>query len=668
MTRLNAAQQSAVEHTDAPLLVLAGAGSGKTRVITERIAWLIQNRAIPGEQITALTFTNKAAREMQQRVGQLLADEEQLRQLTVCTFHALGMKMIRRNPSAYGLRYGFTILDRRDGIAVINELLRAQPSRDTSLAESILNQISHIKNATNPAQSAETSVRSTADALLKDYQRYLTMCNSVDLDDLVYLPVQLMRRDETAVNYWRTRIRHLLVDEYQDTNSVQYEMVRQLSATGKNLCAVGDDDQSIYAWRGAQPENLVSLSKDFPDLKVVKLEQNYRSANRILNAANVLIKNNKRPFEKHLWSELGYGDPIDVFEADNEEHEAERVVSGILKDQFQANAPYSDFAILYRSNHQARLLEIKCREMRIPYKISGGSSFFDRGEIRDVMAYLRLLTNPDDDAALVRIINTPRRGIGPTSLERISQLASSRSRPMLSVIDDVELASQIRPPVYKALREFSVLLSRMRSRLTNQNGADIMLAVLQDIHYRNWLLETADADAAKTKWENIKVLHAWIEDAVSRSNGDQTLGDIVSELVLADLFERQKEEEQDNRVNLMTLHAAKGLEFNRVYIVGVEEDILPHHASLEDNGLAEERRLFYVGITRARQHLSLSYTKKRKRFGEWIESIPSRFLDELPQDDLNMEVSTPASEEDRQSTGRAHLASLRAGRSGSTTR
>ena len=664
MPSLNSSQRAAVTHIGSPLLVLAGAGSGKTRVITERICWLINHREVPPENITALTFTNKAAREMKQRVGDMMPNPDSIKGLQISTFHALGMRMMRSQPRQYNLKSGFTIVDYRDCLAIVAELLKTSLGSDNTLIERVLRSISGFKNSgVSQVSTTDASPPDTlAIELFDKYQHYLSVCNAVDLDDLVYLPTLRLSEDPSLLKSWRLKIRYLMVDEYQDTNGIQYQLVKLLTDDGKRLCVVGDDDQSIYAWRGAQPENLLQLKEDFHDLEVIKLEQNYRSCNRVLKAANELIKNNARPFEKSLWSELGLGDPIKVIDAENEEQEAEKVVSEILKGQFQYNAPFSDFAILYRSNHQSRILEIKCREMRIPYKISGGNSFFERTEIRDIMAYLRLITNPSDDAAFLRIINTPRRGVGPNSLEKIAQLASDKQLPMLETLDDIELRSIIKPKVMSSLQDFYNLIHDLHQDMDTVHGDTLLEKLLKNISYENWLLQTSSVESAELRWQNILLLKQWIADAIQPHETHKTLSDILSDLIVSDLLDRQEQDKEDNVVNLMTLHAAKGLEFKRVFIVGVEEDILPHKVSLEENSLQEERRLFYVGITRAMGNLTLSYPRKRKRFGEWQNCEPSRFLEELPAEDLKREDEGEISEEEQTLTARSHLANLRASR------
>ena len=647
--------------------MLAGAGSGKTRVITNKIAWLMEARAVSPWDITAVTFTNKAAREMKQRVSETIGNRQSTKGLTVSTFHSLGMQILRKEHKTMGLRSGFSVIDPRDAVNIIADLMRADLNTGRDVVERTYQRISQWKNdGISPEKlmrEEDDPITRVAADIYQNYQRYLLACNSVDLDDLILVPVQLIQDHEDIRARWQNKIKYLLVDEYQDTNGVQYQLIKLLAQHGRRLTVVGDDDQSIYAWRGAQPENLQILKQDFPDLTMIKLEQNYRSCGRILNAANQLIQHNPRPFDKNLWSDLGYGDPIDVFQAKNDEQEAERVVSSIMKHQFQHNSDYRDFAILYRSNHLARILEIKLREMRIPYKLSGGHSFFDRSEIRDVLAYLRLLTNPSDDSALLRIVNTPRRGIGATSLEKLAELANKSRKTLFEAIFDIELTSYLKPKQSDTLKQFAKMMSDIAKQTEEGNPVDGARGLLEEIGYERWLMETGEAEVAKRRWENVELLIQWLEKAELESEGHPTLTELVNQLILTDILEKQGDDEEENLVNLMTLHAAKGLEFKNVYIVGVEEDILPHRVSITEGSEEEERRLFYVGITRAMRKLTLSYAARRKRFGDHVECDPSRFINELPVNDLNwakLETEQPA--EQQKDLGRAYLAKIRAAR------
>ncbi len=649
--------------------MLAGAGSGKTRVITHRIAWLMDERAVTPAGICAVTFTNKAAREMAERIRAMLPGRDLSGGPSISTFHALGMKILRKEGQCAGLRPGFSILDPRDIQGVVHELLRAGHGGDAALAERVAWRISDLKNAGIAPNALEVEagdvLGNAVAAVYSEYQRYLRACNAVDLDDLLLLPVTLLEGDAERLHHWQLHTRHLLVDEYQDTNDVQYRLVRLLAGDGRGLVVVGDDDQSIYAWRGARPQNLTRLSRDFPDLTLVKLEQNYRSSGRILGVANHLIRHNPRAFEKNLWSALGHGDPIRVMVADGERQEAEKVVSAIMRRQFQSRCRYGDFAVLYRGNHQCRELEIQLREMRIPYRVSGNASFFDRGEVRDIMAYLRLLANPSDDSALLRIINTPRRGIGATSLERLAASARSRGASLLDTLGDAGFQSTLRPRQAEALAALSTRLGELGTKAREGDPVEALESLLEFIDYRRWLRENHDKAVAERRWDNVRLLVGWLEAAARAPSdgGPRSLPELVSDLLLNDLAD-EDDRSDDNKVSLMTLHAAKGLEFPHVFIVGVEEDILPHRVSVDNGDIDEERRLFYVGITRAMRTLTLSHCRRRKRFGDWLPCEPSRFLAELPAEDLAWDADQAADPEQAIATGRAHLAAIRAMREG----
>lgn len=665
VSRLNPRQNEAVRYIDGPLLVLAGAGSGKTRVITRKIAHLIEGCGIAPRHIAAVTFTNKAAREMRARVDGLLEGRD-TRGLAVSTFHTLGLNILRRECKLLGYRPGFSIYDAQDAEALLRELLRKAPAGDDDSARNGLWRISAWKNdLLSPAQAlsrAQDDPEARAALLYAEYQRALEAYNAVDFDDLIGLPVRLFRQRPEALERWQNRIRHLLVDEYQDTNGSQYELVRMLVGRHAAFTVVGDDDQSIYAWRGARPENLARLKQDFPRLKVIKLEQNYRSSGRILRSANRLIGNNPHVFEKRLWSELGPGEPLRVLECRNEEHEARRVVSEILHHRFSKGTRHGDYAILYRSNHQARIFEKVLREHHIPYFLNGGTSFFARTEIKDLMAYLRLLANPDDDAAFLRIVNVPRREIGPSTLEKLTRYAGQRKVSLLQACGEFGLEQTLARRARDRLGEFCHWIEDLRRRAGTGDPIDTLRRLIRDMAYEDWLHETSSSDrAAQQRMENIEELIQWLGHLHKGELQGQTLAGMVNHLTLMDMLERQNEEEGGDQVHLMTLHSAKGLEFPHVFLVGMEEELLPHRSSIEEDNIEEERRLAYVGITRARRSLTLSFAAKRKRFGETTACQPSRFLDELPQEDLVWEGrGGEATAQEKQERGTAHLANLRA--------
>lgn len=634
---LNPEQREAVKYIDGPLLVLAGAGSGKTRVITRKIAYLVQECGIKAKNIAAVTFTNKAAREMKSRVAEQLVGTN-IRGLTVSTFHNLGLTILRREFKHAGLKPGFSIFDSTDVQTVIRELQRGETGSNVDDAEAISHRISRWKNDFITPEQALYSAETDQDAFFASfyikYQRQLHAYNALDFDDLIMKPVQLFQGNAEVLSYWRNKIHYLLVDEYQDTNASQYEMLKLLIGAEARLTAVGDDDQSIYAWRGARPENIEQLHKDYPRLKIVKLEQNYRSTGRILKAANQLIRVNPHTFEKRLWSDLGYGDPIRIIECTSGEDEAERVVMELQSHKFQKSTRFKDYAILYRGNFQSRLFERYLRELGIPYVISGALSFFERSEVKDVMAYLRLLSNPDDDTAFLRIVNTPRREIGPTTLEKLAQYASERGISLMAASSEFGVKEFLTDRVWKKLTGFTQWIEKVAEDAERGNPVQVARSMLEEIGYELWLFEQCKDDKkAERRMKNVNDVLDWLQRIADKEKGE-TLAEMVAHMCLMDILERNNEEQDLDAVSLMTYHAAKGLEFPNVFMVGVEEELLPHSSSIMDDNIEEERRLTYVGITRAQRNLVITYAKKRNRYGESVECDPSRFLEELPPDDL----------------------------------
>jgi ATP-dependent DNA helicase Rep len=601
---------------------------------------------------------------MKERVGKSLAGGMG-KGLNISTFHTLGLNILRRELKRLGYKPGFSIFDDQDSATLVKDLLRKQNSGDEAVVSSAQWRISAWKNdMVSPEQTLQQAEDEldTAHALLySSYQRALKAYNAVDFDDLILLPVQLFQTDPEALDTWQNRIRHLLVDEYQDTNLAQYELVKLLVGVRAAFTVVGDDDQSIYAWRGARPENLVRLQEDFPQLKVIKLEQNYRSSGRILKAANQLITNNPHVFEKRLWSELGPGAPLRVLECRNEEHETERVVSEILHQKFTGKTANGDFAILYRGNHQARAFEKTLRTHNIPYFLSGGTSFFSRTEVKDIMAYLRLLANPADDSAFLRIVNTPRREIGSSTLEKLGAYATQRETGMLPACDEIGLQSLLSNRPYARLQEFSHLIGHFNQRADSENPVMAIRSLINEIQYHDWVRENSSSDSvAERRMDNVNELLEWLNALQNGELQEKTLAEMVNHLTLMDVLERQNEENSEDQVHLMTLHASKGLEFPHVFLVGMEEELLPHRTSIEEENIEEERRLAYVGITRAQRSLTMTYAAKRKRFGEMLRCEPSRFLQELPEEDLTWEGrKSELSKEQKQERGAAHLANLK---------
>jgi len=645
------------------LLVLAGAGSGKTRVITRKIAFLIRHCHMNPAHIAAVTFTNKAAREMKGRIGQLIRKETS-RGLQVSTFHTLGLRIIRQEMETLGLKHGFSIFDNHDSTALLTELLRSSSVDQTDLASKVLAQISRWKSALVEPKQALAAAHNDAGVamaakLYEQYNQHLRTCNGVDFDDLIMLPVSLFRTRPDILLSWQGRIRYLLVDEYQDTNATQYEMVKLLAGEQQAFTVVGDDDQSIYAWRGAQPENLALLQQDFPRLKVIKLEQNYRSMGRILKAANHLIRNNSRPFEKALWSELGHGEELKVLCAENEADEAEKTIGRISHHRFMNRTRWNDYAILYRSNHQSRLFEKALREQDIPYRLSGGTSFFSYSEVRDIMAYLRLLVNQEDDNAFLRIVNTPRRGIGPGTVEKLAGWAGSRKTSLFSASFDMALTQHLGTRAIERLLDFATWLGKLSEQAEGDDPISSVRQLVRDIDYADWL-ETSSKDpkTAERRMKNVNELVDWLEHMHRQDERSGSLADLVTRMTLIDMLDRNDNDENDNSVQLMTIHAAKGLEFSHVFLVGMEENILPHKNSIELDDVEEERRLAYVAITRARETLTFSRVLKRSRYGEVSRCEPSRFLSELPQEDLRREGQQQDVEANT-ATGKQTLKSLR---------
>lgn len=661
MRDLNEPQRIAVRHVEGPLLVLAGAGSGKTRVIAHKVAHLVKAHGVAPDSIAAITFTNKAAREMHTRVAALCRFESRARPW-ISTFHTLGLRILKEEHAACGLKPRFTIFDARDSEAALADIVRrtvGSNSIDVGLLQQRLSgwKGALLEPAGLPAAETADPLGRTAAACYGEYLRALLAFNAVDFDDLIRLPSLLLRQDAALRAKWQARLRWLLVDEYQDTNAAQYELVRLLAGEAARLTAVGDDDQSIYAWRGARPENLAALTRDYPGLKVIKLEQNYRSLGVILKAANQLIAHNPHVFDKRLWSERGFGERIRVIAAADEFSEAEQVVNRVNHQHLVHGMAWRDFAILFRSNHQARVFESALRERGIPYVLSGSRSFFDASEIKDLLAYLRLVANPDDDAALLRVINTPRRGLGTASVEAMVRVAATTGRSLRATLASEALAAQVAPRVSALTREFDAWLTQ-RERAAGEIGPDALLRqIVADIDYEDHLLQTSDTpeDAAR-RLRNVGELVDWIARLL-KQDADRTLADIVNALTLIDMLDRKEEEDGTDALALMTLHAAKGLEFPEVFLVGFEEGILPHRSSIEDETIEEERRLAYVGITRAEQRLTLSYARTRRRYGKIEECQPSRFLEELPREDLQMDGETAATTD--RTAARATLASLK---------
>ena len=675
---LNLPQLEAVHHVQGPCLVLAGAGSGKTRVITHKIGHLIQLGLEP-ERIAAITFTNKAAAEMRERAKKLVGREAQ--KVVICTFHALGVRMLRQNGEALGLKNNFSILDTDDVTSILKD---AGGTTDAATARQWQWAISLWKNqglnaAMAEAQASNDNERITA-RIMTRYEERLSAYQSVDFDDLIGLPLKLLQQHAEVREQWQQQMGHVLVDEYQDTNATQYEVLKLLVGERARFTAVGDDDQSIYGWRGATLDNLQRLPQDFPALKVVKLEQNYRSTSAILQAANNVIGPNPKLFPKTLFSELGAGEPVRVMDADNEEHEAERLVNRIQSlrggnetgegiSQFRA---WKDFAVLYRANHQSRMLEKALRKAAIPYKVSGGQSFFDRAEIRDLCAWLRLWVNNDDDPAFLRCVTTPKRGIGHTTLQKLGEFANQYRISLFEAVFSHSLGAALPAKAVGSLQAFGNEINDLQFRARHTQGTEAALTLLtewlKDIDYEKHLYDSEESEKlAAARWANVMDFIDWMakrcggeaDDAagVSLMSESKSLLEVAQTIaLLSTLSEREKDQDV---VTLSTLHAAKGLEWPHVMMAGVNEGLLPFKpeedgVSLQQDALnltriQEERRLMYVGITRAQRSLVVSWSRKRKKGREMVSALPSRFIAE-------MALNTATTKEDP----RARLRALRA--------
>jgi ATP-dependent DNA helicase Rep len=640
---LNLAQLQAVHHLSGPCLVLAGAGSGKTRVIVHKIGRLLQAGLEPG-QIAAITFTNKAAAEMRERAKALVG--RAAKDLAVSTFHSLGVRLLRSDGSRLGLKERFSILDSDDVLGVLKD---AGGSSDNALARRWQWTISLWKNqgldAAGAAAAAVDDDERVASRVMARYEERLAAYQAVDFDDLIGLPLKLLQRDAQARAKWQAQFRHVLVDEYQDTNAVQYELLKALVGERGLFTAVGDDDQSIYGWRGATIENLKRLPQDYPNLQVIPLEQNYRSTGHILRAANAVIAKNPKIFEKKLWSEFGDGEPVRVIECDGEEHEAERAVARIQALRAaDARIQLADFAVLYRANHQARVFEQKLRAAQIPYKVSGGQSYFDRAEIKDLCAWLRLLVNPDDDPAFLRAVTTPKRGIGHTTLGALGEFAGQWKVSLFEALFSPTLATALKGKAIDALHEFGRAVNDLQYRAQHTRGADdakaLLLGWLKDIGYEQHLFDGEDSEKLATaRWGNVLDFVDWIArrcggeigaDGGSVESERQTVLQVAQTIsVIISLADRGDDQDV---VTLSTLHAAKGLEWPHVVLAGVNEGLLPFRSGDDEmtpERLEEERRLMYVGITRARSTLVVSTLRRRKKGRDTVAGVPSRFIAEM---------------------------------------
>lgn len=633
---LNPVQKQAVQTTDGPLLIIAGAGSGKTRVLTHRVAYLLYEKQILPWNILAITFTNKAAREMKERIVDLVGAEAE--DIWISTFHSMCVKILRRNIDHIGYSRNFTILDTSDQLSVMKKLLKEENLDSKSFdPKSILHQISTQKNLLITPTEMRNQAANFYDQQIADlyekYQQQLRMNESLDFDDLLMQTVRLFHEVPDVRAFYQKKFQYIHVDEYQDTNHVQYVLVKMLAAQHQNICVVGDSDQSIYRFRGADITNILNFERDYPTAKLIKLEQNYRSTKRILTAANHLIAHNTERKEKDLWTDNEEGAPIQLFEMSSETDEAHAVLRLII-DGIGQGQKYRDYAILYRTNAQSRVLEEELRKAFIPYQVVGGFKFYERKEIKDILCYLRLVINPRDDISLTRVINVPKRGIGVVTLEKIDAYRAKHQISLFEALLEVEQVG-ITSRAIKPLKQFVDTINQFHHMTEYLSAAELTEELIKQIGYREELQKEKSIEAM-SRLENIDELLTVVQE-FEKKNDDKSLVAFLTDLALVadiDTLDQQPEENKmDDFVSLMTLHSAKGLEFPYVFLVGMEESIFPHQRSLDsEQAIEEERRLAYVGMTRARKSLYLFHTKMRKIFGKMSINPPSRFLAEMPED------------------------------------
>jgi DNA helicase II / ATP-dependent DNA helicase PcrA len=632
ITRLNPRQKEAVLHTDGPLLILAGAGSGKTRVITTRAAYLL-TKGVPSHAVLAVTFTNKAAREMRVRVMSMLHGKGYKTPL-ISTFHSLCLNILRREIERLGYRKDFTIYDTSDQHSLLRNILSEIKFEDKSFKpENIMERISMTKNGIASRALTKSStpddLKVISDTVYPKYGEAMRTLNAVDFDDLLLLTLQLFGDHPAVLDKYREKFMYIMVDEYQDTNTVQYNLVRLLAGARRNLCVVGDDDQSIYGWRGANLGNILDFERDFPGTKVVRMEQNYRSLGNILNAANGVIKNNKERMEKSLWTERGDGPKINVFRASDSEEEARWVADRIELLKFEKKASYDDIAIIYRANLFSKPFEEALRKIRIPYTVVGGTSYFDHREIKDLAAYLKICANPSDDLSLLRIANIPKRGLGPTALGKLAAFSREKALSLLEAFGRAGEIAEFSDRIRNAATGLAELINKYAEQFkTKREMSKTFRSLIDEINYRDYLRELHKNPPAALR--RIEAYEDFIS-SLARYEAQEpspSLHGFLEALALTDLMS-EKDEKKSFGVTLISFHSSKGLEFPVVFIVGVEEDIIPHRKSSGD--IEEERRLFYVGITRAMKELYITHTSHRLKYGKKVPSSPSRFLEEVPQ-------------------------------------
>ena len=642
LASLNPQQRQAVETLNGPVLILAGAGTGKTRVITFRIAHLIAKGVSP-ENILAVTFTNKAAREMQERIGKLVpatrkraGDSKQNSRPTICTFHSLCVRILRQHIEKLGYKRNFVIYDESEQLSAVKKIL-AQISTKGEKTDpaAVLSLLSRFKNGgENAAAFADENVRALAQHIRSRYESALRACNAVDFDDLILLTLRLFTEHPDALESCRAKYRYVMADEYQDTNAAQFQLIHALASNHRNFCVVGDDDQSIYGWRGAEIGNLLDLEKHFPEVKIVKLEQNYRSTNTILHAANAIIKNNPRRRPKQLWSSKGQGTKILLRAYDSDEDEARNVVEQIEFARVANRTPWSDNAILFRTNIQSRPLETALRKASVRYHLIGGQSFFDRREVKDFIAYMKMFLHPHDDVSLLRIANVPARGLSDVTMERLLVASHERKGSVFTAMKNPLVQTEFQTKTRESIERFVEFVERMGARLQQETSLRLQSwseTFLDEIGYFNELRRgEKDPEAAESRIRNLREMIATLDSFGQPNETPAARLQTFLEDITLDAERLEEKETAGDAVTLITMHSCKGLEFPRVYIVGLEEGLLPHSRSAAEGTLDEERRLFYVAVTRAMRELAISHCAGRKKYGQVMPCHPSRFLKELP--------------------------------------
>ncbi|QLL40941.1 UvrD-helicase domain-containing protein [Buchnera aphidicola (Aphis craccivore)] len=636
---LNYVQKHAVELINGPCLILAGAGSGKTKVIINKIIYLIKNCQYQPNNIIALTFTNKAAYEIKTRLLEHLNIFE-IQRIIISTFHSFGLQIIKKEINFLGLNSNFSLFDEKDQISLLKKITNKKIKNDTKLLKNLIFTISYWKNKFYTPLDVELLSKSSQEKdfayYYKKYTIHLRESNILDFDDLICIPILLFKKNKIIKHRWQEKITYLLVDEYQDTSNSQYELIKMLTNKRSNFTLVGDDDQSIYSWRGATTQNIFLLKKDFPTLKIIKMEQNYRSYGRILKVANKLISYNPNYFQKKLFSKLKYGNKINIIIAKNEEIEAEKIAQKIICQCSQNKLEYRDYAILYRGNYQSQILEKIFLKRNIPYNISNNSSFFSRPEIKDLLSYLRLIINHNDNYAFSKVLNTPCRRIGITTLNKIEEFAIKKKISFFQVIDDPEIKNFLRISTVNKIKKFISWIKKV-TLLSISQPSNILDIIIHDTAYESWLSKNLkESDKIKNSTNNIYMLSNWIKSLIKGNNFEKPMSllEIITKMTLRDIINNEKPKDS-NQVQLMTLHSSKGLEFSSVFIIGMSEGILPNIRSINENNIEEERRLAYVGITRAKKQLFLTYCETRMQYGQKLYTVPSRFLFELPEEDLH---------------------------------